>query len=219
MSPATGTALLLLAAFVLPGFVTLLIRERTYWVKGQDTPFERLLNALYYSSIIYVVLGIAWVVDGRDQDDVTQVFAGDSPVGVYLLLAIAALFLLPLLIADLGRRWQRSATWRPRALRVLGIDPGHSVTAGWEQLFLESRGIRAGRGLMLRVTLDDGRVVGGFFGEDSLAAYSAHGRDLFLEQRWHLDDQDHWFVAPIDGSFGLWIAADQIHSVEAYEPA
>jgi hypothetical protein len=33
MAPETGTALLLLAAFLLPGFVTLLVRERTYVVK------------------------------------------------------------------------------------------------------------------------------------------------------------------------------------------
>lgn len=34
MAPATGTALLILGAFVLPGFVTLLFRERTYAVPG-----------------------------------------------------------------------------------------------------------------------------------------------------------------------------------------
>jgi hypothetical protein len=34
---------LVIAVFVLPGFVTLLLRERTYSVRGQDSPFERLL--------------------------------------------------------------------------------------------------------------------------------------------------------------------------------
>lgn len=57
MAPQTGTALLIIAVFVLPGFVTLLMRERTYRVKGQDSSFERLLNALYFSSIIYVARG------------------------------------------------------------------------------------------------------------------------------------------------------------------
>jgi hypothetical protein len=55
VAPQTGTALLILALFVLPGFVTLLIRERTYAVRGEDTPFKRLLNALYYSALIYAV--------------------------------------------------------------------------------------------------------------------------------------------------------------------
>jgi hypothetical protein len=182
MAPQTGTALLIIAVFVLPGFVTLLMRERTYRVKGQDSPFERLLNALYFSSIIYVVLGLAWVADGLGRDDISQLYAGHNSVKVYLLLAVIGLFVLPATIAELGRRWQKSRKLRPWFLRSAGIDPGHAVPAGWEQLFSESPGAKAGHGLMLRVTLDDGRVVGGYFGEKSLAGYTAHTRDLFIEE-------------------------------------
>lgn len=218
MAPETGTALVLLSAFVLPGFVTLLIRERIYWVKGQDTPFERLLNALYYSSIIYVALTAIWLLDGRTRHDLDVLVAGEAALGAYLLVSATGLFVLPLLIANCGHIWQCSKKARPWLLRSFHIDRGHSVTAGWEQLFLQSSGVQAGKGLMLRVTLEDGRVVGGYFGEDSLAAYSTHGRDLFLEQRWQLDADDLWFLGPIEGSYGLWIAGDQIHSIEAYEP-
>lgn len=117
MAPQTGTALLVIAVFVLPGFVTLLMRERTYRVKDQDSPFERLLNA--------------------------------------------------------------------------EVD------------------------LMLRITLEDGRVVGGYFGEASLAGYSARTRDLFIQQRWILHG-DNWFEKPAEGSLGLWISEDQINSIEVY---
>lgn len=131
MAPQTGTALLLIAIFVLPGFVTLLIRERTYRVKDQDSPFERLLNALYFSSIVYPL----WVSS-------------------YCLF---------------------------RSLRQIGI----------------------------------GRVVGGYFGEKSLAGYTTRTRDLFIEQRWILDDED-WFERPVQESLGLWISEDQINSIEVY---
>src|SRR5680860_1304443 len=171
MAPETGTALLLLAAFVLPGFVTLLVRERTYWIKGEDSPFERLLNALYYSSIIYAVLGLGLAALAFDNDNISALYAGKYVFGVYLLLGGLGLFVLPLAIAELGRRWQKSEKLRPKFLRWARIDPGHGVPAGWEQLFLESPGAKEGRGLMLRVTLDDGRVVGGFFGGKSLAGY------------------------------------------------
>ena len=140
MAPQTGTALLIIAVFVLPGFVTLLMRERTYRVKGQDSPFERLLNALYFSSIIYVVLGLAWVVGGLGRDDISRLYAGHDSVGVYLLLAVVGLFILPAVIAELGRRWQKSRELRPWFLKRAGIDRGHAVPAGWEQLFSESPG-------------------------------------------------------------------------------
>lgn len=218
MAPETGTALLLLAAFVLPGFVTLLVRERTYWIKGEDSPFERLLNALYYSSIIYAVLGLGLAAFAFDDENVSALYAGHYVLGVYLLLGGLALFALPLAIAELGRRWQKSEKLRPRFLNWAKIDPGHGVPAGWEQLFLESPGAKAGAGLMLRVTLDDGRVVGGFFGGKSLAGYTAHRRDLFIEERWSFDDEE-WFKEPVRANFGIWISEDQIHSIEAYKPS
>ena len=112
----------------------MLLRERTYWVKGEDSPFERLLNALYYSSIIYVVLGLAWVLDGRGRHDISRLYAGDYAVQVYLSLAFVGLFALPFVISELGRRWQKSKKLRPWFLKRARIDPGHGVPAGWEQL-------------------------------------------------------------------------------------
>ncbi len=68
MTPETGTALLILAVFVLPGFVTLLLRERMFAVRGEDTQFERLLNALYYSALIYAIVFAAGATSGTPRD-------------------------------------------------------------------------------------------------------------------------------------------------------
>jgi len=54
--PRRLAAILVLAVFVLPGFVTLLLRERSFAILGEQTPFERLLNALAYSGIVYAGL-------------------------------------------------------------------------------------------------------------------------------------------------------------------
>lgn len=215
MAPQTGTALLVIAIFVLPGFVTLLIRERTYRVKDQDSPFERLLNALYFSSIVYVVLASVWLVDGLGREILTRLSTGKGSPQVYLLLAVVGLFVLPISISESGRHWHRSRKLRPRLLRRIGVDMGHVVPAGWEQLFQETLKDQAGPGLMLRITLEDGRVVGGYFGEASLAGYSARTRDLFIQQRWILNG-DNWFERPAEGSLGLWISEDQINSIEVY---
>jgi hypothetical protein len=217
MAPETGTALLIIGVFVLPGFITLLFRERTYTVKGQETPFERLLSALYYSAIIFSLLGAGAVLVGIDRDQISDLYGGRYSLSTYLLLALVGLFLLPLAIAECGRRWQRSLKLRPWVLGRAKVDPGHGVPAAWEQLFLESKGVKEGRGLLLRVTLEDGRVVGGLFGRNSLASYTAHSRDLFIEERWMLNE-NHWFEQPAPATRGLWIAAEQIRSVEVYSP-
>jgi hypothetical protein len=108
MTPETGTALLIIAVFVLPGFITLLFRERTYSVKGQDSPFERLLNALYYSSIIFALLALAALVGDLDRHDVTRLYGGHYSLSSYLALALLGLLILPLLIAEVGRHWKAS---------------------------------------------------------------------------------------------------------------
>ncbi len=70
---------------------------------------------------------------------------------------------------------------------------------------------------MVRATLEDGRVVGGYFGQESFAGYTAQTRDLYLQQRWELDSDD-WFLQPAASSLGLWIDRDAVRSIEFYEP-
>lgn len=202
---------------MLPGFVTLLLKERAYTIRGDDSPFERLLNALYYSSLIYGVVGIVGWRLGLTKGDITELWHGDATYGAYLALALGGLFAMPLAVAEIGRWWNLSRRFRPWVLKKLRIDPGHSIPAGWEQLFAESQGALEDRGLLLRVSLEDGRTVGGFFGERSLAGYTTDTRDIFLEERWSLDEDD-WFEAPVPESRGVWISDRQIQSVEAYAP-
>jgi Family of unknown function (DUF6338) len=212
VAPATGTALLVLAVFVLPGFVALLIRERTYAVRGEDSPFERLLNALYYSSIIYVLALAVALLAHLKKRDIVRIYHGRASLvgqaGVVVLIGVV----LPILVAEGGRRWRASKHLRPWWLRKLHISESHTVSSGWNQAFG-----REGTA-MVRATLRDGRVVGGYYGPGSLAGYSEHTQDLFIAERWALDD-DGWFVQRADGTLGVWIPHDNIASVEFYEPS
>ncbi len=209
MAPATGTALLILAAFVLPGFVALKYRERTYVVKADDTPFERLLSALYYSFLSYLVLGVvAVVVLGTSTRDVGRLWHGEARAGVYVALAGGGV-LIPTILAELARWWAGSGV-RGRIRSVAGLNTAHTTPSGWEHFFLRDRTCFA------RVTLTDGRVVGGHFGDQSFAGYTAETPDLYLEERWALDDKD-WFSEPTDSSLGVYIRADHIVSVEFYD--
>lgn len=210
VAPATGTALLLLVAFVLPGFITVVAREATYVVRDATTPFERLLLSLSYSVRIYAALFVLVLALGWHTSDVSAFSHGHKALWEYGVFGGLALFVLPLSISECGRRWRRSEHARPWALRFLRISEGHSTPSGWDHFFASNRAA------LVRITLDDRRVVGGYYGEQSLAAYSADIQDLFLEQRWELDE-DGWFTRPAPSSLGLWVPHEHIVSVELYE--
>lgn len=211
MTPQTGTALLILAVFVLPGFVTLLLRERMFAVRGEDTQFERLLNALYYSALIYAIVLAAGALGGLDKADIVGFYRGKKSLAEDFEAAALITLVLPVAIAVIGLRWRSSRKMRPFLLHFIGVSPSHSVSSGWNEAF--------GRegSPMLRVTLKDGRVVGGYFGDGSLAGYSEHAQDLFISERWSINPENDWFVEAARGTEGLWIARDEIASIEFYE--
>lgn len=209
MAPATGTALLVLAAFVLPGFVALKYRERTFVVKADDTPFERLLSALYYSFLSYLVLGfVAVVIGGATTRDVSRLWHGNAQPSAYVGLAAGGV-VIPVILAELARWWDGSRL-RDRIRAVAGVSRAHTTPSGWEHFFLRDRTC------FVRATLSDGRVVAGRYGDESFAGYTAETPDLYLEERWVLDDQD-WFSEPVAGSLGVYVRAGEIVSVEFYD--
>jgi hypothetical protein len=210
MAPATGTALLLLAVFVVPGFVALLLSERAYAVRGPDSPFERLLHALFFSAAIYAAVLVVAAVLGLDKEDISDFYRGHKSLGASLAAGFVIAFAAPAVLALAGLRWHRSGRLRPAVLEKLGIEPGHNVDSGWNEAFS-----RAGTA-MLRATLSDGRVVGGRYGPGSFAGYSQRKQDLFICERWMMDE-DGWFVEVARGTRGVWIPRESIVSLEFYD--
>lgn len=209
MTPQTGTALLVIAAFVLPGFVTLLVRERTYTVPSEQKPFERLLRALYYAALVYALaVGIGAIL-GLDKVDLVDLYSGRKALGELLGAAVLVVLVLPLIIAEAGRHWRRSQL-RQTVLGWLRISVAHDVDSGWNQAFSEAPNV-----MFVRATTHDNRVIGGMYAHGSLAGYSEQAQDLYLVQRWELD-RDDWFERPAVGTLGVWIPKDNIASLEFY---
>jgi len=206
----TGTAILILGAFVLPGFITLTLRERLYVVRGEETPFERLLSALLYSAIVYGVLLIAAHWMGLQKSDLAEFQDGEKSLGDDLMAAGAVLVMLPGLIAVSGSQWMSSRRIRPRVLQLVGSSEAHGTASAWNQLFSKQRSC------LVRVALSDGRIMGGLFDESSAVGYSEQVPDLYLSQRWEFDGEG-WFVGPTDRTLGVWIASESIASLEIYE--
>jgi hypothetical protein len=210
MTLDTGTAILILGAFVLPGFITLILRERLYVVRGEDGSFERLLSAHLYSAIIYGGLLVAAHWAGLQKSDLVEFHDGEKSLGDDLLAAAAIFVLLPGLIAVAGSRWMASKSLRPRMLRLVGSSDAHNASSAWDVLFAELGPC------LVRATLVDGRTFGGRYDEHCVAGYSERVPDLYLSQRWDLDD-DRWFVGPSRQSLGLWLSSGSIVSLEFYD--
>src|SRR4051812_17265510 len=91
MAPATGTALIILVAFVLPGFATVLMKERMHEAWRSVTPFERVLQTGYYSVWCYLLLALFALAVGLDRQDVEALYNDhkDTPAGLVWRAALA----------------------------------------------------------------------------------------------------------------------------------
>jgi len=211
MAPATGTALLVLVAFVLPGFVALLVSERTHVVPVRNrSPFELLLLATYYSVICWGIIGLASWPFGLARDDLRRMYREES-LGQLVGLGLLAILVVPAAVATAARLWQRSKKWRPGILKLLRTHEGHSIPTAWDELF------RRRRPALVRAVLTDGRIVAGYYGSKSFPGYGQESQDLLLQRRWTLD-AEHWFLKPAETSHGLWLSAGSIVSLELYDP-
>lgn len=209
MPPATGPALIILVAFLLPGFVTVLIQESTYRRSEDPTALDRLLRILYYSVWTYLLLAVAALILGEDSHSIEQLYEQNTGDPAELVWRGALAILLPsIIVATATRLWygsklQRWAHWAAR------INEHHLEPTAWDFFF------RKRAGAYVRVTFKDGKQLLGFYGPDSFAAYAKDGRDLFLECVYATDD-DGWFGQKREGSTGVWVDAAEAVSVEFY---
>jgi hypothetical protein len=211
MPPATGTALILIVAFALPGFVTVLIQERTFKTAEDPTPLDRLLRILYYSLWSYLLLAVAALVLGVDRAYVEHLYRAHKGDPAELVWRGALVVLVPsLVIATATRLWSGSSP-QARMLGWLKINERHEQPTAWDYFFRQRRNVYA------RITTTGGGRVLGFYGARSFAAYAKDGRDLYLERIYSPAAQE-WFGPEIPHNRGVWVKTDDIVSIEFYDP-
>jgi hypothetical protein len=208
MAPATGTALIILVAFLLPGFVTVLFQERTFKLAEDLTPLDRLLRVLYYSLWIYLLLALVALVFGEDRHTIEALYdenKGDPAEliwrGALLLLVASAV------VATATRAWDGSKAQK-RVREIARINQRHGEPTAWD--FFYRQRVEA----YVRVTFKGGGRVYGFYGEHSFAAYAKDGRDLFLERAY--GEKDDWFGDEPERTAGIWINVEDAVCVEFY---
>lgn len=210
MPPQTGTALVLIAAFLLPGFVTVLIQERTFKSADDPTPLDRLLRVLYYSVWIYLLLAGLALIFGIDRNSVTDLYDRYQDDPAQLVWRAGILILVPAFVVANSTRWWAGSEPQRRLHRLLKINSRHEEPTAWDHHFRQ-------RGQSyVRLTAESGARIYGYYGERSFAAYAKDGRDLFLE-RVYIEDDD-WFGREVTGSAGVWVSTEKIVAAEFYNP-
>lgn len=221
MAPATGTALVLLVAFVLPGFVTVLLQERTFKSADDPTPFDRLLRAVYYSVWCYVLLAVVALIFGLDRGWAQSFYNHHEGNPAGLVVLVALLILTPSAIVWLSTLlWQESGL-NERALEKLHMNARHQRPTGWDFWF------RKGIQTHVRIIYADGRSVWGYYGARSFASYAKDGLDLFLEEVYREkainpaeasdEPSRQWFGNLKPSSRGAWVKVDDAVCIELYD--
>jgi hypothetical protein len=215
-TPATGTALLILVGFVLPGFIAVLLKERLYEVRGEESTFDRLLTTVYYSLLVYllpaITVSVLSAVGALRGDHLDQFFRGESPVWLVGLLGVSILLVLPAVAALAAWLWMNSELRRELYARSDRLNVEHRTQTSWDFAFNHEQD------LLLVVGLKDGSRVAGYYGRRSHSGYGTRTKDLFLEEHWDISDDDGSISRPPPErhSVGVWIDADEIRLVDHY---
>lgn len=196
---------------MLPGFVAILVKERIYEVPDEQQPFDRVLQTLYYSLLVYAIPVVIAVVAGADRADFERLFQGEVDLRFTACLAIGVTLVLPMVIAYTGRRWMISDA-RQTVLGALKVSITHRTPSSWDYAWED------GEPCLVVATLKSGEVVGGYYGPNSHSGYGSQHRDLFLEERWSVEQHESGTMRlePLDRTLGAWLAADDLVVVERY---
>lgn len=212
MAPPTGTALVLLVAFVLPGFVTVLFQERTFRSADDPTPLDRLLRVVYYSVWSYLLLAVVALLFGVDRADVESLYWRYDDDPAQLIWRGALAILCPsALIATSTRFWHGSRPQRC-TLKALRINERHEQPTAWDFFFQQRNNV------YVRVTTKAGGRVLGFYGARSFAAYAKDGPDLYLERLYVEDAEQRGFGPEVPGHHGVWVRGEEVVALEFYDP-
>lgn len=95
-----------------------------------------------------------------------------------------------------------------KVLDRIGLGYVDRMPSAWDYI------VREPRGTYVRVHLRDGLgMVGGVFGDQSVASLDPKRADLYLQEAWRLDEEGNFVDAILD-SRGVWIAHDVLVYVE-----
>lgn len=220
MVPTGAAQLLVVAAFVMPGFVFQAARLR---FRGQPPDerdqFSRTLRALGVS-FAFAIAYFAAFGPAIKRLSTNHAVIFDHPV-LAALSAFLVVFIVPMLTAlidlfiywridgrndGLDRRW---AIWR--ALARVFTPAGYGTYSATPSA--RDHAARRRPREFVRIQFADSVWLGGYLGRSGFVNATPEPREIYLETAWHLDSGGN-FTMPIRGSAGIWINCVSAIAVE-----
>lgn len=209
----TQATILLLA--IIPGFVFSAVRARRRGPSPEDKDFSvRLLRAFGVSALLAAVyLGVfgSWGVT-----QVSGLFA--SPAEGFVVrnprftavIAVILLGVVPSALAVLDDLRQEGRLDFGK-FRFAYKGRYHPAPSAWD-----FAGPQLGE-TFIRIRLDDGSWVGGWFGPDSFLSSYPEPRDIFIQSQWELSEVGE-FQQRIQGTRGVYVSCAEAVIIEWVDP-
>lgn len=196
--PTTITAILVIVAFLMPGFIANRFLAFAY-PSTEPSDTRAILTAITFSCLNYAILSPLLTVFWMK--------AWYENLGFLAGFTFFALFLAPILIAWLFIRVVES-DWGRRRRRSLGLM--HPMPKAWDYFF------HLGKPCWIVATLKNGRIFAGYYGGDSFASSFPADEDLYLEKLCNLTPEGR-IVDVHPQSAGGIIRMDAIDTLEFFD--
>lgn len=202
--PDSKDALIIMIFFLIPGFIADRLMGQMV-ARGKREETELVLSTLVWSLANYLLLSplLLWAGSGY-----LPAFNNTLPTWQVVLLWGGVLLVAPVIEAIAVAKLLGPARIN-RAMNALGFPLQLSPTS-WDHVFSERKPY------LVRVTLEDGMVIGGVWDERSYASAHPVAEDIYLEQLWSLGEQGE-FLEPVPLSAGAVIKRADIRLLELFD--
>ncbi|MFF1634941.1 DUF6338 family protein [Leifsonia sp. NPDC058248] len=223
--PDSVPQIVLFVLFVLPGITFTTVRVALVGTKAADFSVPaRILEALFVSVIfdaVYLFVFGDWISQ-QIREKRNPVTDAPQPVA---LLAILMLVIVPALVAVLfylriRRVPLADPEGRPRLNRRGKQKRGFRRTSNYRSTptAWDFRAYSLKAGSFVRVRMESGVYIGGWFSTRSYLSTYPHGRDMYIESQWKIDRNGD-FQGKIVGTNGVWVSLTDKSVVEWVDQA
>lgn len=188
------------ARYLLAGYVIIIVRS--YFIVGSRPRVSELFVEAIILSLVSQMVFLTITLGLTS-------FGIPSPLSDRARLLFEALVLPATIGFFVGK--SASKGWSSKLFRALAIPTAHPVKRAYDYAFGQQRAPS-----LVIVSYEDGTIVRGYFGPDSLASSDSERSDLFLERLYSEDEHGQWMEMQ-PGRSG-YVSLKGVRSIEFLDP-